>query len=134
MERAYKFRIYPNQQQKILLAKTFGCVRFVHNYYLDKKIKLYKESGVSISNNECSRDLTVLKQELEWLKEPDKCALQNALRDLDTSYKNFLEIRLILGFQSLSRNETITNHIEQLSQMAILRFLANILNFQTLVW
>ena len=89
MERAYKFRIYPNQQQRLLLAKTFGCVRFVYNYYLDKRIKLYEESGASINNNECSRDLTVLKQELEWLKEPDKWALQNVLRDLDVSYKNF---------------------------------------------
>ena len=98
MERAYKFRIYPNQQQKILLAKTFGCCRFVYNYYLDKKIKLYKESGASISGNECSRDLTVLKQELEWLKEPDKCALQNALKDLDVSYKNFFRNSSHFGF------------------------------------
>ena len=98
MERAYKFRIYPNQQQKLLLAKTFGCVRFVYNYYLDKKIKLYKESGASINNNECSRNLTVLKQELEWLKEPDKCALQNALKDLDVSYKNFFRNPSHFGF------------------------------------
>lgn len=98
MERAYKFRIYPNQQQRLLLAKTFGCVRFVYNYYLDKKIKLYKESGASISNNECSRDLTVLKKELEWLKEPDKCALQNVLKDLDASYKNFFRNPSRFGF------------------------------------
>lgn len=98
MERAYKFRIYPNQQQRLLLAKTFGCVRFVYNYYLDKKIKLYKESGASISNNECSRDLTILKQELEWLKEPDKWALQNVLRDLDVSYKNFFRNPSHFGF------------------------------------
>ncbi len=98
MERAYKFRIYPNQQQRLLLAKTFGCVRFVYNYYLDKRIKLYEESGASINNNECSRDLTVLKQELEWLKEPDKWALQNVLRDLDVSYKNFFRNPSRFGF------------------------------------
>ena len=98
MERAYKFRIYPNQQQKLLLAKTFGCVRFVYNYYLDKKIKLYEESGALINNIECSRDLTVLKQELEWLKEPDKYALQNALKDLDTAYKNFFRNPSHFGF------------------------------------
>ena len=98
MERAYKFRIYPNQQQRLLLAKTFGCVRFVYNYYLDKKIKLYQESGASISSNECSRNLTILKQELEWLKEPDKCALQNALKDLDASYKNFFRNPSHFGF------------------------------------
>lgn len=98
MERAYKFRIYPNQQQKLLLTKTFGCVRFVYNYYLDKRIKLYKESGASMNSVECSRDLTILKQELEWLKEPDKCALQNALKDLDTAYKNFFRNPSHFGF------------------------------------
>lgn len=98
MERAYKFRIYPNQQQRLLLAKTFGCCRFVYNYYLNKRIELYKESGASISNNECSKDLTVLKKELEWLKESDKCALQNALKDLDVSYKNFFRNPFHFGF------------------------------------
>jgi len=98
MEKAYKLRIYPNKQQRILLAKTFGCARFVYNHYLNKKIDLYKESGESISNNECSRDLTLLKQELEWLQEPDKCALQNALKDLDASYKNFFKNPSHFGF------------------------------------
>lgn len=98
MEKSYKLRIYPNKQQRILLAKTFGCARFVYNHYLNKKIDLYKESGESISNNECSRDLTILKQELEWLQEPDKCALQNALKDLDVSYKNFFKNPSHFGF------------------------------------
>lgn len=89
MERSYKFRIYPNKQQEELIQKTFGCVRFVYNYYLDKRIKLYEEFQKSISFYECSKDLTFLKQELEWLKEPDKCSLQNALKDLDAAYKNF---------------------------------------------
>ena len=50
MEKAYKFRIYPNKEQKILLAKTFGCVRFVYNYYLDLKQKNgKKKKQLSIS-------------------------------------------------------------------------------------
>ena len=49
MERAYKFRIYPNKKQQELLAKTFGCTRFVYNYYLAKKIELYK-SGIDPTN------------------------------------------------------------------------------------
>ena len=91
MERAYKFRIYPNQRQRELLAKTFGCVRFVYNYYLDKRIKLYKESEQYFGFYDCSKDLTFLKQELEWLKEPDKCSLQNTLKDLEAAYKNFFK-------------------------------------------
>ena len=89
MERAYKFRIYPNQQQKVLLAKTFGCVRFVYNYYLDKRIKLYKESEQYFGFYDCCKDLTTLKEELEWLKEVDSHALQRALKGLESAYKNF---------------------------------------------
>ena len=91
MERAYKFRIYPNKVQKLLLAKTFGCVRFVYNYYLAKRVEAYKAEGKTLSFYDCSKDLTSLKQELEWLREPDKCALQNTLRDLDSAYKNFFK-------------------------------------------
>ena len=38
MNKAYKFRIYPNETQKILFSKTFGCTRMVYNYYLEKRI------------------------------------------------------------------------------------------------
>ena len=41
--KAYKFRIYPTEEQKLLSAKTFGCVRLVYNYYLEQKIKLYQK-------------------------------------------------------------------------------------------
>lgn len=91
MERAYKFRIYPNQQQRLLLAKTFGCCRFVYNYYLDKRIKLYKESEQYFGYYDCCKDLTILKQELEWLKEPDRNALQHSLKSLDLAYENFFK-------------------------------------------
>lgn len=91
MERAYKYRIYPNKKQRILLAKTFGCCRFVYNYYLDKRIKLYKEDGVSFNYFDCSKDLTQLKKNIEWLQEPDKDALQKALKDLDTAYQKFFK-------------------------------------------
>ena len=74
-----------------MIAKTFGCARFVYNYYLAKRIDLYKNSKESLSYNKCSADLTKLKQELEWLKEVDKFALQNSLRDLDNAYKKFFK-------------------------------------------
>ena len=89
MEKAYKFRIYPNKTQEILLQKTFGCVRFIYNYFLDRRIKAYEQNKKTISYNECSKELTQLKKEKEWLKEPDKSSLQNALKHLDTAYKNF---------------------------------------------
>ncbi len=88
--RAYKFRIYPNEIQKEQLAKTFGCARFVYNYYLNKKIKLYKDKQESLSKIDCNNHLNrELKKELIWLKEVDKFALTNSIYNLDASYQNF---------------------------------------------
>ena len=87
--KAYKFRIYPTESQKVLLEKTFGCVRLVYNHYLDVKTKRYEENGKSPSYTECASDLVQLKKEKEFLKEVDSIALQQSLRHLDTAYKNF---------------------------------------------
>ena len=97
MEKAFKFRIYPNKTQQILLQKSFGCVRFIYNHFLAKRIEKYKQDKFSISYNQCSKELTNLKQEFEWLREPDKDALQKALKDLDIAYKNFFS-RPEVGF------------------------------------
>ena len=91
MEKAFKYRIYPNKKQQELIQKTFGCSRFVYNYYLSKRIGLYKDENKSMSFSLCSKDLTGLKRELEWLKEPDKCSLQNSLKDLDIAYQKFFK-------------------------------------------
>ena len=90
MEKAYKFRIYPNKEQEILIQKTFGSCRFVYNHYLAKKINLYKTENKSLSkmdcNNSCNREL---KKEYIWLKEVDKFALTNSIYNLDNAYQNF---------------------------------------------
>lgn len=91
MEKAYKFRIYPNKKQIELIQKTFGCSRFVYNYFLDLKIKSYSEDKKSINYNTTSKLLTQLKKEKEWLKEPDKDSLQKSLKDLDIAYENFFK-------------------------------------------
>jgi putative transposase len=88
-EKAYKYRIYPNKEQEIQLAKIFGSCRFVYNYYLSKRIELYELDKQTMNYNACSVDLTILKKELVWLKEIDKFALQNSLKDLDRAYQNF---------------------------------------------
>lgn len=89
MEYSYKFRIYPNTEQQTLIQKTFGCARFVYNHFLAQRIAEYKTTGKSLTRFQQDKALTVLKQEIDWLREPDKCALQNALKDLDAAYKNF---------------------------------------------
>ena len=69
MEKAYKFRFYPTKTQITILNCTFGCVRYVYNHFLGLKQELYNKEKKSMSYNQCSKILTVLKQEKEWLKE-----------------------------------------------------------------
>src|SRR6056297_473722 len=83
-EKGYKFRLYPNKEQKILINKSVGCARYIYNHFLAKaKEDEYK------TYTKYSKQLTQLKKELQWLKEPDKFALQNALKDLDKAFNNF---------------------------------------------
>lgn len=91
MEKAYKYRIYPNKKQKEILAKTFGCCRFVYNYYLDKRIKMYEGNKETFTYVQCANDMKQLKSELEWLKEVDSTALQSSLKDLDYAYQKFFK-------------------------------------------
>jgi len=80
----YKYRIYPNKEQQIQLAKTFGCVRFVWNFFLAWREKRYREEGLSTTESECRKHLNnVLKKQFPWLREVDKFALENALINLD---------------------------------------------------
>lgn len=91
MEKAYKYRIYPNKQQKEIISKTFGSCRFIYNKYLSMRIDKYKELKESISYVQCANDMKKLKSELEWLKEVDSTSLQSSLKDLDMAYKKFFK-------------------------------------------
>ena len=91
MEKAYKYRIYPNKRQKELIAKTFGSCRFVYNKYLAKRIEMYEQNKETFTYVQCANDMKKLKSELEWLKEVDSTALQSSLRDLDTAYQKFFK-------------------------------------------
>ena len=93
IHKAYKFRIYPNQEQQILIAKTIGCSRFVFNRFLSEWNKSYKETGKGLNYNACSAKLTLLKKEegTLWLKEVDSTALQSSLRNLPDNYDRFFK-------------------------------------------
>lgn len=84
INRAYKFRLYPNDEQKIMFAKTFGCVRFIYNKMLEDKIKHYQATKQKLNNTPAQ-----YKQEFEWLKEVDSLALANAQINLQAAYNNF---------------------------------------------
>lgn len=91
MEKAYKYRIYPNKKQKEIIAKTFGSCRFVYNKYLAKRIEVYEASKETFSYIQCANDMKQLKSELKWLKEVDSTALQSSLKDLDVAYQKFFK-------------------------------------------
>ena len=92
MLKAYKYRIYPNNEQKIQIAKTFGCCRFVYNQTLAYRKETYEKEKKSVSktdcNNFCNREL---KKEYGWLKEVDKFALTNAIYNMDSAYRKFFK-------------------------------------------
>ena len=91
MEKAYKYRIYPNKKQREIITKTFGCCRFVYNTYLAKRIEMYEKNKEKFSYVQCANDMKNLKSELEWLKEVDSTALQSSLKDLDMAYQKFFK-------------------------------------------
>lgn len=91
VEYSYKFRLYPNREQENLIARTFGCCRFVFNHYLALRKETYEQTGETLNYYACAKDMTTLKQQEEtlWLKEVDATALQSSLRDLDDAYQHF---------------------------------------------
>lgn len=89
MIKAIKVRIYLNRYQEELAQKNFDCVRFVFNYMLDLKSKLYKRTGENLSYNEACAILTKIKKRKPWLKEADSTALQQVIKDLFDSYSRF---------------------------------------------
>lgn len=91
MEKDYKYRIYPSKKQKELIAKTFGCCRYVYNHYLGKRIEMYEQKKETFSYVQCANDMKQLKSELRWLKEVDSTALQSSLKDLDSAYRKFFK-------------------------------------------
>ena len=84
MNIAYRFRIYPTEEQKILLGKTFGCCRFLYNQMLNDKIQEYKKTKKMLKNTPA-----MYKKEYPFLKEIDSLALANVQLHLEKAYKNF---------------------------------------------
>ena len=99
MERlkAYKFRIYPTEEQEIFFAKTFGCVRKVYNLMLNDRKKAYEEVKNDPSKKMIFPTPAKYKEEFPFLKEVDSLALANAQLHLDKAYKNFFRNKSV-GF------------------------------------
>jgi putative transposase len=91
--KAFKYRLYPNNQQKELLSKHFGCCRYIYNYALAKKISHYATQKKTLSRFEIQKDLVSMKksEETSWLKEVNSQSLQASLVNLDRAYTRFFK-------------------------------------------
>jgi len=99
MNKAYKYRLYPDKKQSELINKTFGCVRFVYNRMLADRKEKYQQNKDDKESLEKLKYTTPAdyKNEFVWLKEVDSLALANAQLNLNTAYKNFFRDKSI-GF------------------------------------
>ena len=121
MNKSFKVRIYPSQEQQVLIYKTFGCVRYVYNRMLKFKQKAYNIFELKINYVKTSSILTKLKQRKLWLCEVDAVALQQCLRDLDAAYIKFFNGSGYPKFKSKrGKNSYRTNmniHLDQNNKM-----------------
>ncbi len=112
MERlkAYKFRIYPTEEQEIFFAKSFGCVRKVYNLMLDDRKKAYQEVKNDPSKKMNFPTPAKYKEEFPFLKEVDSLALANAQLNLDKAYKNFFRDKSV-GFPRFKSKKSSSKFI-----------------------
>ena len=102
-QKAYKFRLHPNLEQKILFEKTFGCSRFIWNQMLADRIAHYEETGESLKNTPAQ-----YKKEFPWLKEVDSLALANVQLNLNKAYKSFFQSKF--GFPNFKSKKTAQSY------------------------
>ena len=105
INKAYKFRIYPTDEQKVFFAKHFGCVRFVYNHLLAVRSNAYKQDGISMRGFDCQKLIPKLKKQDEyiWLKEINAQSLQGASHQLENAYKRFFNKSLKTGYPAFKK-------------------------------
>lgn len=95
MLKSYKYKINPNEEQKVLLNKHFGSTRFVYNFFLNERKREYETNKNTINYYDNAKSLTELKkqEDYSWLNEINSQSLQDSLKNLETSYKNFFRFK-----------------------------------------
>ena len=103
--KAYKVRLYPNEEQQIFFAKSFGCTRFIWNKMLSDKIEHYKETKTELKNTPAQ-----YKKEFEWLKEVDSLALANVQQNLRAAYSKFFKGSGFPKFKKKGQRDSYTTN------------------------
>ena len=104
MYKTFRFRMYPNDNQIVLMNKTFGCYRFIYNYFLS----ICKNNGYRCAFD-MIKQLPSLRKEYKWLKEVDSCSLRCAIFNLEDSYKNFFSKRSGVPIYKIKCNKRKNN-------------------------
>jgi putative transposase len=110
-KRAYKYRFYPTNEQKKLLAQTFGCCRFVYNWGLISRKTAYFQHGKSLHYHDLAAMLPALKEQYPWLRDTSSVPLQQALRHLDRAFVNFFEGRAAYPTFKKKRHEQSATYV-----------------------
>ncbi|WP_214820926.1 MULTISPECIES: IS200/IS605 family element RNA-guided endonuclease TnpB [unclassified Exiguobacterium] len=134
--KAYKFRIYPTKKQEILIAKTIGCSRFVFNHFLAKWDETYQATGKGLSYESCSKEIPLLKQEFDWLKEVDSHSLQTSVKHLADAYERFFKKQNERPRFKSKRNpvQSYKTNIEKNNQIPEISIIGNKLKLPKLKW
>lgn len=111
IHKAYKIRIYPNPMQKEIIEKTFGCTRFVYNYFLSERKEKYEKDKISINAYKQLLELTELKRNYLWLKEVDSIALQKCIFNLDKAFENFYHGKGYPKFRAKGKHDSYQTEI-----------------------
>ena len=115
--KAFKSRLYPNKEQAVLLAKHFGCVRYIYNWALNAKIEKYKTEKKTENFITLGNKLPQLKEEFLWLKEVNAQSLQSSLKNVDNAFKRFFkEKKGFPKFKSKKRRQD-SFHVPQSSEV-----------------
>ncbi|MGM0857789.1 MAG: RNA-guided endonuclease InsQ/TnpB family protein [Pseudomonadota bacterium] len=105
-KRAYKERFYPTPEQAELLAKSFGCARFVWNNTLAYRTEAYQQRGESMLHSAAEKRLVALKAEYPWLKDVSSVILQQTLRDQKAAFDNFFNPKLKARYPRFKRKDS----------------------------
>ncbi|WP_312194042.1 IS200/IS605 family element RNA-guided endonuclease TnpB [Exiguobacterium sp.] len=134
--KAYKFRIYPTKEQEILIAKTIGCSRFVFNHFLAKWKETYKATGKGLSYGSCSKEIPMLKQEFDWLREVDSHSLQSSVKHLSDAFDRFFKKQNERPRFKSKRHpvQSYKTNIEKKNQLPEVSIVGNKLKLPRLKW
>ena len=129
VNKAYRYRLYPTNEQKNMFAKTFGCARFIYNKMLGDRLDYYKETGKKLNNTPAQ-----YKAEFPWLKEVDSLALANAQLNLNKAYNNFWNNRKHFGKPRFKSRKTGRSSYSTNNQKGSVRVEGNMVKLPKIGW